>query len=51
LPSAEYYDSFGKRTASTGSLVNSFQYTTRESDSETGLKCKLASTASGVDVL
>ena len=31
------YDSFGKQTASTGSLVNPFQYTARESDPETGL--------------
>lgn len=31
------YDSFGKLTASTGSLVNPFQYTARESDAETGL--------------
>jgi RHS repeat-associated protein len=31
------YDSFGKLTASSGSLVNSFQYTARESDTETGL--------------
>jgi RHS repeat-associated protein len=31
------YDSFGKLTASTGSLVNPFQYTARESDLETGL--------------
>ncbi len=31
------YDSFGKLTASTGSLVNPFQYTARESDMETGL--------------
>jgi len=31
------YDSFGNLTASTGSLVNSFQYTGREFDSETGL--------------
>ena len=31
------YDSFGKLTASTGSLVNPLQYTARESDSETGL--------------
>ena len=31
------YDSFGKLTASTGTLVNPFQYTARESDSETGL--------------
>jgi RHS repeat-associated protein len=31
------YDSFGKVTASSGSLVNPFQYTGREFDSETGL--------------
>jgi RHS repeat-associated protein len=31
------YDSFGKLTASTGSLVNPFRYTGRESDTETGL--------------
>jgi RHS repeat-associated protein len=31
------YDSFGNVTASSGSLVNPFQYTGRESDSETGL--------------
>src|SRR5438309_5310835 len=31
------FNSFGKQTASTGSLVNSFQYTGRESDPETGL--------------
>jgi RHS repeat-associated protein len=31
------YDSFGKLTASTGTLANPFQYTGRESDSETGL--------------
>jgi RHS repeat-associated protein len=31
------FDSFGKLTASTGSLVNPFQYTARESDTETGL--------------
>src|SRR6266704_4009329 len=31
------YDSFGELTASTGSLVNPFQYTARESDTETGL--------------
>jgi len=31
------YDSFGKLTSSTGSLVNPFQYTARESDTETGL--------------
>jgi RHS repeat-associated protein len=30
------YDSFGKQTASSGSLVNPFQYTGRESDAETG---------------
>jgi RHS repeat-associated protein len=34
---ANTYDSFGKLTASTGSLVNPFQYTARESDTETGL--------------
>jgi RHS repeat-associated protein len=31
------YDSFGKLTASTGSLVNPLRYTARESDTETGL--------------
>jgi RHS repeat-associated protein len=31
------YDSSGKMTASTGSLVNPFRYTARESDTETGL--------------
>jgi hypothetical protein len=31
------YDSFGNLTNSTGSLVNPFRYTARESDSETGL--------------
>jgi RHS repeat-associated protein len=31
------FDSFGKQTASSGSLTNSFQYTARESDTETGL--------------
>lgn len=31
------FDSFGKQTASTGSLVNPFQYTAREKDSEAGL--------------
>jgi RHS repeat-associated protein len=31
------FDSFGKQTASTGSLTNPFQYTGRESDPETGL--------------
>jgi len=31
------FDSFGNQTASSGSLTNPFQYTARESDSETGL--------------
>jgi len=31
------FDSFGKQTASTGSLTNPFQYTAREFDTETGL--------------
>ena len=31
------YDSFGKLSASAGSVVNPFQYTARESDPETGL--------------
>jgi RHS repeat-associated protein len=31
------YDSFGKVTGSSGSLVNPFQYTGREADAETGL--------------
>jgi RHS repeat-associated protein len=31
------YDSFGKLTASTGTLSNPFQYTSREFDQETGL--------------
>jgi RHS repeat-associated protein len=31
------FDSFGKQTASGGSLTNSFQYTSREFDLETGL--------------
>ena len=31
------YDSFAKQTASSGSLINPFQYTGRELDSETGL--------------
>ncbi len=31
------YESFGNLTASTGSLVNPFRYTARESDTETGL--------------
>jgi RHS repeat-associated protein len=33
------YDSFGNLTASTGSLTNSFRYTGREFDTETGLHC------------
>lgn len=32
------YDSFGQLTASTGSLINPFQYTARDSDAETGLR-------------
>jgi RHS repeat-associated protein len=32
------YDSFGKPTASAGSLTNPFQYTGREFDSETGIQ-------------
>ena len=32
------YDSFGKLTASTGTIVNPFQYTARDYDSETGLR-------------
>jgi RHS repeat-associated protein len=31
------YDSFGRLTASTGTLINPFQYTGREFDAETGL--------------
>lgn len=31
------FDTFGKQTASSGSLVNSFQYTGREFDAETGI--------------
>ena len=31
------YDSYGKQTAATGSLVNPFRYTARESDTETGV--------------
>jgi len=31
------FDSFGKQTASSGSLINPFQYTGREFDTETGL--------------
>jgi RHS repeat-associated protein len=37
LASTYTYDSFGNLTASTGSLTNSFRYTGREFDSETGL--------------
>ena len=31
------YDSFGKLTASSGTITKPFQYTSREFDSETGL--------------
>ena len=31
------FDSFGKQTASSGSITNPFQYTARESDAETGV--------------
>src|SRR5216684_4035843 len=31
------FDAFGKQTATSGSITNPFQYTGRESDSETGL--------------
>ncbi|MDR3678038.1 MAG: RHS repeat-associated core domain-containing protein [Acidobacteriota bacterium] len=37
LAASYVYDSFGKLTASTGSLTNPFQYTGREFDSEIGL--------------
>jgi RHS repeat-associated protein len=37
LASTYTYDSFGNLVASTGSLVNSFRYTGREFDTETGL--------------
>jgi RHS repeat-associated protein len=37
LSSTYVYDASGNLTASTGSLINPFQYTGRESDSETGL--------------
>jgi RHS repeat-associated protein len=37
LTTEKTYDSFGKLTASTGSIVNPFQYTARESDTEPGL--------------
>ncbi len=32
------YDSFGKLTASTGTVINPFQFTARDYDSETGLR-------------
>jgi len=37
LPQTYTFDSFGKQTASTGSLTNPFQYTAREFDPETNL--------------
>ncbi|MGO8792469.1 MAG: RHS repeat-associated core domain-containing protein [Terriglobia bacterium] len=37
LAASYVYDSFGNLTASTGTITNPFQYTARESDSETGL--------------
>jgi RHS repeat-associated protein len=37
LAASYVYDSFGNLTASTGTVTNPFQYTGRESDSETGL--------------
>jgi RHS repeat-associated protein len=37
LGSTYTYDSFGKLTASTGTLINTFQYTSREFDPETGI--------------
>jgi hypothetical protein len=37
LAQAYTFDSFGKQTASSGSLTNSFQYTVREFDAETSL--------------
>ena len=37
LAASYVYDSFGNLTASTGTITNSFQYTGREFDSETGL--------------
>ena len=37
LAASYVYDSFGKLTASTGSVMNPFQYTGREYDSRTGL--------------
>jgi RHS repeat-associated protein len=38
LPNSYVYDTFGNVAASSGSLVNSFQYTGREYDLETGLR-------------
>jgi RHS repeat-associated protein len=38
LPTSYTYDAFGNLTASTGSLVNPFQYTGRDFDPETGLR-------------
>ena len=37
IASTYTYDSYGRLTASTGTLVSSFQYTGREFDSETGI--------------
>ncbi len=37
MAQTQTFDSFGKQTASSGSLINPFQYTGRESDTETGL--------------
>jgi RHS repeat-associated protein len=37
LASSYTYDSFGRRTASSGSISNPFQYTSREFDPETGI--------------
>jgi len=36
LANTDSYDSFGKATASPGTLTNPFQHTARESDLETG---------------
>ena len=38
LANSYTYDSFGKLTASTGTLINPFQYTARDYDAETGLR-------------
>jgi RHS repeat-associated protein len=38
LLNSDTYDSFGNLTASTGSFANPFQFTARDSDSETGLR-------------